>query len=94
MEGDLERLLDVVALEVIRGVTGDSDIVVINNKLDIEAAGSSKASSLGVIALLLRTIGTKAPRDLVGVGHSNTVDHWPHLHPTTCPHVTLDLHHT
>ena len=76
---DLEGLLDIVALEVLRGVAGDGDVVVVDHQLHVDVTGSSKARGLGVVALLLRTIRAQAPRNLVRVGHGHTIHHRPHL---------------
>lgn len=74
---------DVKALQVLRRVSGDRDIVVVNEQLDVEVPGHSNACSLGVVSFLLGTIGTQHDDVLILVGHRDTVDHGPHVTETT-----------
>ena len=48
-----KRLLEVVALEVLGGVAGDGDVIVVNDELDVQALRNSQTGGLGVVALLL-----------------------------------------
>lgn len=75
----LERLADVVALEVVRGVTGDGDVVVINQQLDVEVLCDTQTCGFRVVTFLLAAIGAKHKDGLVGVGHRDAVDVGPHV---------------
>lgn len=79
----LKGLLQVVSLEVVGGMTRNSDVIIINQELDVQALSNSETSSLRVVTLLLRTIRTKTEDDFVSVGEGDTVDMWPHVTETT-----------
>jgi hypothetical protein len=75
----LQGLADLVTLEVLRGMTGDGDIIIIDEELDVQALSDSQTSSLSIISFLLRTIGSQTEDSLVRVSHGDTVDHGPHV---------------
>mmetsp|Transcript_18498 Transcript_18498/g.60713 ORF Transcript_18498/g.60713 Transcript_18498/m.60713 type:complete len:518 (+) Transcript_18498:204-1757(+) len=75
----LQRLLHVVALEVVLRMSGDRHVVVVDDELDVDVPCCRQPRCLSVVALLLRSVRRQAPHDLVGVRHANSVDHGPHL---------------
>lgn len=79
----LERLLQFVSLEIIGGMACDGDVVVINQELNVQALRNGKTSSLCIVTLLLRTIGTETKDDFIPVGEGDTVYVWPHVAKTT-----------
>ncbi len=52
----LEGLGEFVALEVLRRMTGNRDIVVVKQQLHVQVLGDSETSGFRVVALLLRTV--------------------------------------
>ena len=66
-------------LDVVAGVTGDGDIVVIDDEFDLESVGDSDAGGLGVVALLLRAVGAETEDRRAGVRHGDAVDVRPHV---------------
>ncbi len=67
------------ALDVVAGVAGDGDIVVIDDEFDLESVGDGDAGGLGVVALLLGAVGTETEDRRVGVRHGDAVDVRPHV---------------
>lgn len=72
-----QSLGDVVSREVLRWVSGDSYVIVIDEELDVQALRNSKPGSLGVVAFLLRAVGAQAEDGLVAIGEGDTVDERP-----------------
>ena len=70
----LERLVHMEALKIFRGVASDRDVIVVDEELDVQVLSDGNASSFSVVALLLRTIRTKAEHGLIAVGDGDTVD--------------------
>jgi hypothetical protein len=76
-------LSEIVSLEVFRRMSGNSDVVIVDEELNVEILGDSEPSSFCVVALLLRSIGTQAEDSFVTVGQSNPVNHRPHVSETS-----------
>src|SRR5882757_5099852 len=64
-------------------MTGDSNIIVVDEEFDVEVLSNCESSGLCVVTLLLRSIRTQAEDGLVAVGQGNTVDHRPHVPEAT-----------
>jgi len=79
----LESLGEIVSLEVFRRVTGNGNVIVVDEKFDVEILSDCKPSGLRVVTLLLRSIGTQAKNGLVAVGQCNTINHGPHVSKTS-----------
>ena len=79
----LESLGEIVSFEVVRWVTGNGNVVVVDEEFDVEILSDCKPSSLRVVTLLLRSIRTQAEHGLVTVGQSNAIDHGPHVSETS-----------
>lgn len=79
----LKGLGEVVSLEVFRGVTGNGDVIVVDEDFDVEVLSDCQPGSLSVVTLLLRSIGTQAEDDLVTVGKGDAVDQGPHVSKTS-----------
>jgi len=79
----LESLGEIVSFEVLRGVTGNGNVIVVNEEFDVEVLSDCQPGGLCVVTLLLRSIRTQAEDDLVPVGQRNTVDHGPHVPKTS-----------
>lgn len=78
-----KRLGDIVSLEVLRGMSRDGHIVVINEELDVEVLRDGKARSLCVVSFLLRSVRAEHEDRLVLVSHRDTVDPWPDVPETS-----------
>jgi hypothetical protein len=78
----LQRLADVVARQVVRGMAGDRDVVVVNDHLDVDLLRHGEARRLGVVALHLGSVGTEHEHDFVRVGLGHAVDKGPHVAET------------
>lgn len=78
-----QRLLDVEALQVLGGMTGDSDVVIVNDKFDVQALCDCKSGGFGIIALLLRAVGTEHKHGLLAVCKRNAIDEGPDMTETT-----------
>ena len=78
-----ERLFQVVPLEIIGGVASNGDVIVVNQELNVQALSNGKASSLCIVTLLLRTIGTETKDDFIPVGKGDTINMGPHVTKTT-----------
>jgi len=78
----LKSLGEIVSLEVFRRVTGDGDVVVVNEDFDIEILSDREPSGFRVVTLLLRSVRTQAEDDLVTVGQGDAVNHRPHVSKT------------
>ena len=74
-----ESLGDIVSFEVFRGVTGDGNVIVVDEEFYVKILSDCEPSGLCVVTLLLRSIGTQTEDDLVTVSQSDTVDHRPHV---------------
>ncbi len=74
---------DCVARNIIRRVSGDGDIVIINNQFNVKLLGDSQTSGFSIISFLLRTIGTQTEKGFIGVSHGYAVDVRPHMTETT-----------
>ena len=77
-----KRLVEVVALEVLRRVSCDSDVVIIQDQLHVEILGDCQSGSLSVISFLLGTIRPQHKDDLVLIGKRDTIDERPHVTQT------------
>ena len=78
-----ERLGDLIAFEILGRVSGNGDIVVINDELHIQALRNCQASRLGIISFLLRAVRTKTENSFVAIGERDAVDHGPHVSEAT-----------
>jgi len=78
----LESLGEIVSLEVLRRMTGNGNVVVVDEEFYVEILSDCKPSGLCVVTFLLRSIGTQAKDDLVTIGQSDTVNHGPHVPKT------------
>jgi len=72
-----ECFRDIVAFKVFRRVSSNRDIVVIDEKFDVESLGNCKSRSFSIVTFLLRAIRAKAENDLVAVSERNAVDQRP-----------------
>ena len=79
----LEGLGEIVSFEVVGRVTGDGNVVVVDDEFDVEVLSDCQPSGLCVVTLLLRSVGTQAEDDFVTVGQGNTVNHGPHVSKTS-----------
>lgn len=68
---------NVKALHIVGRVTGDGDVVIVNEKLDIDILGDGETSCLCIVTLLLRAIRPKAENDLVPIGKRNAINERP-----------------
>jgi hypothetical protein len=66
-----------VSFQVFRRVPSNCDIIVVNEKFDVESLGNCEPSRFSIVAFLLRTIRAKAENSLVTVSERNTVDKRP-----------------
>lgn len=73
----LERLLDIESFEVLGRMTRNSNIIVINQDLDVQVLGNGQACSFSIVAFLLGAIRAEAENGLISVGEGNSVDHGP-----------------
>ena len=64
-------------------MTGDGNVIVVDEEFYVEVLSDCKPSGLCVVTLLLRSIGTQAENDLVTVGKSDTINHGPHVSKTS-----------
>ena len=74
-----ECLAHIKAGQVVRGMACDSHVVVINHQLDVEPSGDCDAGCLGIVAFLLRPVGTEAEHGLVRISHRHAIDVGPHV---------------
>lgn len=72
-----QGLTNVVTLEVVTGVTGNGDVIVIDQQFDIQLLSDGESSCFSIIPLLLRAVRAQAKDGLVSVGERNTVDKGP-----------------
>lgn len=92
----LEGLGDIVSLEVLGGVSSYSDIVVIDDKLDVETLGDRQSGRLRVISFLLGAIGAQTEDGFVLVGKCDTIDKGPasgELRKWTGAEISKTSHH-
>lgn len=75
-------LLDVEALQVLGWMAGDSDVVIVNDKLDVQVLGDCKSGGLGIVTLLLRAVGTEHKHGLLAVCKRNPIDEGPDMTET------------
>lgn len=75
----LKSLGEIVSLEVLRRVTGNGDVIVVDEEFDVEVLSDCQSSSLRVVALLLRSIRTQTEDGLVTVGQGDAINHGPHV---------------
>jgi len=61
------------------GMTGNGDVVVVDEQLDPEIAGHGIAGGLGVVAFHLRTVAAEHHQDLRRVGLGDPVDVAPQV---------------
>ncbi len=82
-EGDqamaAEGALQVVAGLVLRRMAGDGHVVVVDHQLHVQSMGHGEAGRLGVIALLLGTVGAEAEHGLAGMGQGHAVHERPEV---------------
>mmetsp|Transcript_59773 Transcript_59773/g.155227 ORF Transcript_59773/g.155227 Transcript_59773/m.155227 type:complete len:463 (+) Transcript_59773:714-2102(+) len=69
-----ERLAQVEALEVLRGVPRDRHVVVVDEELHRQAVGDGEARCLSVVALHLRAIRAEAAHDLPRLRPADAVE--------------------
>ena len=74
---------NVEARQVVRWMTGDGDIVVVNQQLDIQILSNGQSSGFCVVAFHLRSVRSQHEHDFVRVGDRHTVDVWPHVTEST-----------
>mmetsp|Transcript_31589 Transcript_31589/g.61635 ORF Transcript_31589/g.61635 Transcript_31589/m.61635 type:complete len:493 (-) Transcript_31589:378-1856(-) len=74
-----QGVLNAVALHVGGRVACNGDVVVIDQKFDIQVLCHCQTSCLRIVPLHLTAITAKDYADLARVGHSNTVDIGPHV---------------
>ena len=77
-----ECLLQVIALQIIGWVSGDGDVIVIDDDLYVQVLCSGQSSRLGVVTFLLRAIGAKTVDGLVAIGKRDTIDQGPQMPET------------
>ena len=70
---------DIVAFQVFRRVSSNCDIIVVDEKFDIESLGNSESCSFSIVTFLLRAVRAKAENDLIAVSERNTVDKSPYV---------------
>lgn len=74
-----ERLLYLVAFQILGWVSSDGDIIVINDDLYVQILCNCESSCLGVVAFLLRAIRAKTEDSLVAIGKRDAIDQGPHM---------------
>mmetsp|Transcript_82863 Transcript_82863/g.208762 ORF Transcript_82863/g.208762 Transcript_82863/m.208762 type:complete len:219 (-) Transcript_82863:339-995(-) len=72
-----EGLGDVVTFQVLRRMPRDGDIVVVNEKLDVQPLRGRKAGSLRCVALHLGAIRTENANGLAGLSETDAIGHGP-----------------
>lgn len=70
---------DAVAGEVIAGVAGDGDIIVIDEEFDVEILGDGHACGLGVVAFHFGAVGAEEEYGFFRVGEGDAVGVGPHV---------------
>ena len=78
-----ESLGEIVSLEVLRGVTSDSDVIVVNEDFDVKVLSDGQPSSFCIVALLLGSIRTQTEYGFFTVGQSYAINHGPHVSKTS-----------
>jgi hypothetical protein len=77
-----EGLLHVVSLEILGWMARNSDVIVVDQELDVQVLSNGETSSFCIVTLLLGTIGSEAKDNLVSVRECDTVHVWPHVPET------------
>lgn len=77
-----EGFFHVVSLEIFGWVASDSDVIVVDQELDVQVLSNGETSSFCVVTLLLGTIGSETKDNLVSVRECDTVHVWPHVPET------------
>lgn len=72
-----ECFRNIVSFQVIRRVPSNCDIIVVDEKFDVESLGNCEPRSFSIVTFLLRAIRAKAENGLVAVSERNTVDKRP-----------------
>ena len=72
-----ECFRNIVSFQVFRRVSGKCDIIVIDEKFDVESLGNCEPCSFSIVTFLLRAIRAEAKNGLVAVSERNTVDMRP-----------------
>ena len=78
----LERLCDVIAFEVLGGMSGNCDVIVIDEELHVEFLRDGQSGGFGVVTLLLGAIRAEQEHRLVPVGECDAVDEGPQVAET------------
>ena len=60
-------------------MTGDRDVIVVNEQLDVQLLSNSQTSGFRVIAFHLRSIGAQHEDNLPWIRNGYTIDEWPHM---------------
>ncbi len=60
-------------------MSGDRHIVIVDDQLHVQPPCHRDAGGFGIVAFLLRTIGTQAEHDLVRIRHGHAVHMRPHV---------------
>ena len=69
-----ECFRDIVSFQVFRRVSGKCDIIVIDEKFDVESLGNCESCSFSIVTFLLRAIRAKAENGFIAVSERNAVD--------------------
>ena len=72
-----ECFRDIVSFQVFRRMSGKCDIIVIDEKFDVESLSNCQPCSFSIVTFLLRAIRAKAENGLVAVSERNTVNKRP-----------------
>lgn len=78
-----EGLGDAEPGEIVGGMTGDGDIVVIDEEFNVEVLGDGKAGGFGIVAFLLGAVRPETADNFGGVGDRHPVHVRPHMAQTT-----------
>ena len=79
----LKGLGEIISLEVTRGVSSDGDVIIVDEKFDVEILSNCQPSGFRIVTLLLRSVGTQTEHGFVAIGQGNAVDHGPHMPETS-----------
>ena len=72
-----ECFRNIVSFQILRRVSSKCDIIVIDEKFDVESLRNGEPCSFSVVTFLLRAIRAETENGLVAVSERNTVDMRP-----------------
>ena len=75
-----ECFRDAISFQVFRRVSSNRDIIVINEKFDVESLSNGEPCGFGIVTFLLRAIRAKAEKGLIAVSERYTVDQRPYTY--------------